>query len=603
MDTASSHRLAARHQPHHDGSARYVGDLAPHLGQRVDLLVRVPAGQDVERVFLRSVPDGEPHFTAAVVDRVDGSGTTWWRAVLEMVNPEMNYRFWLHTPEGGRWLTAAGLHDHDLPDATDFRLTTHPAPPAWAGDAVVYQIFPDRYHRSGEAPLASWARPADWDTPLRTGDAEALQQMYGGDLWGVVRKIDHIQRLGATVIYLTPFFEGRSNHRYDAVSFDRVDPALGGDEALIALTAEAHRRGIKVIGDITLNHSGDGHDWFRTAQSDPRSPEAGFYFFGDGGPEDYATFLGVRTLPTFDHRSAELRRRLYEGPDSVIAKYLGAPFHLDGWRVDVAQMAGRRGDVELNHLVATTTAATVRAANPGAVLLAEHQHDASLALAGDGWQGTMSYAGFTRPVWSWLVEKHDQKDFWAVPGPVPDYDAARVRATMTAFGAALPWRSRAHNLTLLDSHDTARFRTFAGPERQLLGAALLFTLPGIPMVFSGDEVGVLGEGLEEGRKPFPWDESAWDQHTWRTYRDLVRLRRSHSALTGGGLRWLVAEGDVLLFEREDERETVLVQISRADHPPVAGEWHATHLLGGPQLVPGRDLPAEGPAVHVWSVAR
>ncbi|MGW7449041.1 alpha-amylase family glycosyl hydrolase, partial [Kitasatospora sp. NPDC054795] len=321
MDTARSHRLAARHQPHHDGSARYVGDLAPRLGQKVDLLVRVPADQPVERVFLRSVPDGEPHFEAAVPDRTDADAN-WWRVGLTMVNPEMNYRFWLHTPDGGRWLTAAGLHDHDLPDATDFRLTAHPAPPAWAADAVVYQIFPDRYARGGDAPLAEWARPADWDTPLHTGDAAALQQMYGGDLWGVARRIDHIQRLGATVIYLTPFFEGRSNHRYDAVSFDRVDPALGGDEALIALVAEAHRRGIKVIGDITLNHSGSDHEWFRTAQQDPGSPEAGYYFFGEGGPEDYATFLGVRTLPTFDHRSAELRRRLYAGPDSVVAKYL-----------------------------------------------------------------------------------------------------------------------------------------------------------------------------------------------------------------------------------------------------------------------------------------
>ncbi|MER5321907.1 glycoside hydrolase family 13 protein [Streptosporangium roseum] len=576
---------------HHDGSPLYVADPAPCLGDRVELSVRTADALGVRRVYVRTAPDGEPRFAEASIDRVGGS-ETWWRCGVEMVNPECGYRFLLHTAKGPLWLTAAGLSALDVPDTTDFTLTTHPAPPAWAAGSVIYQIFPDRFARSGRiaGPVPGWVRQAEWDDPIPWGSPHALQQLYGGDLWGVTERLDHIAELGADLLYLTPFFPSRSNHRYDATTFERVDPLLGGDEALRALTGAAHARGMRVIGDITLNHSGDGHEWFA-----PESAVRDDFYYVDG--DDYATFAGVRTLPKFDHRSAELRHRLYEGPQSVIARYL-EEFGLDGWRVDVAQSAGRHGGIELNDQVAALTRATM--SGHDALLLAEHQFDASRALRGTGWHGTMSYAGFARPVWSWLARERST-EFWGVPGPIPHYGGADLAEVMRRYSALIPWRAYTHNLTLLDSHDTARFRSIAGRDHQHLGAALLFTLPGLPMVFAGDEVGVEGVHLEDGRRPFPWDRARWDQGTYQVYRDLVRLRRSHEALRTGGLRWLHVDDDTVVYERAVPGQTLLVQVSRASHTPIAAPVAGASLTGGPSLRPGLPMPADGPAFHVWEL--
>lgn len=577
---------------HHDGSPLYVSDPSPGLGDRVEVFARTAGTLGTRRVFVRSAPDGEPAFTEATVDRVTPS-ETWWRATLRVVNPECGYRFLLHTDAGPLWLSAAGLSRTEVTDAADFTLTAYPPPPAWAADAVIYQIFPDRFARSERprGPLPSWARPAEWDDPIPYGRPHALQQIYGGDLWGVAERLDHIETLGANLVYLTPFFPARSNHRYDASTFDHVDPLLGGDEALKSLTAQAHARGMRVIGDITLNHSGDAHAWFVKARNDHASRERDFYYF-DG--DDYATFAGVKTLPKFDHRSAELRRRL----DAVIARYPGE-YGLDGWRVDVAQSAGRHGAVELNAQVATATRAAL---GDGRLLLAENQFDASAALRGDGWHGTMAYAGFARPVWSWLARERST-EFWGTPGPIPAYGGHDLAAVMRAYAARIPWRSHAHNLTLLDSHDTARFRSIAGRDHQHLGAALLFTLPGLPMVFAGDEVGVEGVHLEDGRRPFPWDPAAQDHGTHQLYRELIALRRGREALRRGGLRWLRAEQDVVLFERAAPGETLLIQVSRNAHAPMPAPAALAGLLGAPDLAPGEPMPADGPAFHIWETAR
>ncbi|WP_194893014.1 glycoside hydrolase family 13 protein [Catenulispora pinisilvae] len=590
---------------HHDGSPLYVSDPAPRVGQKVDVFVRTSKAMAARGVHVRSTPDGEPAYTEALVDREAGD-ELWWRASVPVVNAELGYRFLIETGTPGRrrWLNGTGLHDVDVTDTADFKLPTYDPPPAWAEGAVVYEIFPDRFARSAAHPvgaLPDWAVPAEWDDPVAYGTPAGTKQVYRGTLWGVAEKLDYLRRLGIDALYLTPFFPSRSNHRYDASSFDFVDPLLGGDEALKELTAQAHLRGIKVIGDITLNHTGDMHPWFRRGQADPASAEAGFYYFG-ADRDQYASFFGVPSLPKLDHRSEELRRRLYEGPDSVIARY-PAEFGLDGWRVDVAQSAGRYGAIDLNARMARSVRETLRAVAPETLLLAEHQFDASATLRGDGWHGTMAYAGFTRPVLGWLGGS-GTPELWGVPGRPPVHGGGEMAAVMRQFAALIPWRAVTHNMTLLDSHDMPRFRSVVGAERQALGVALLMTLPGLPMVFAGDEVGVAGAlHTEDGRRPFPWDEGAWDQGTYEVYRSLIALRRSHAALRSGGLRWLHAGEDFVLFERALPEETVVVQVSRAAHEPVAAPFAASHLLGGPDLVPGAPLPSDGPAFHVWRVER
>ena len=623
--------------PHSDGSRLYVDDSAPALGDVVPVRVLVPHGPDgrpgATSVVLRAVRDGEPHVEHAVEVCTTAAGT-WWQAPLTVVNPVTSYRFLITGPPGSAagpygWLNGTGHHARDVTDAADFRLVAAPAVPSWVEDAVVYQVFPDRFARSAQAdgrPAPPWARPVPWDQPVEHHGPDTPLQLYGGDLPGIAERLDHLVDLGVTVLYLTPFFPARSNHRYDASSFDRVDPLLGGDEGLTHLLDEAHGRGLRVVGDLTTNHTGDGHEWFLAARSDPSAPEAAFYFF-DEHPDRYASWLGVRSLPKLDASVPALRERLFEGPDSVVARWLRAG--LDGWRIDVANMTGRHGVQDVARDVAHALVATARAVRPDAWVLAEHAHDAGSDLQGDGWHGTMDYAGFTRPVWTWLSEGDDlPAGFFGQPVRTPCLPGAAVVATMREVHARMPWRAQVASTLHLDSHDVARFRTAvggggtgrvsaAGRDRHLAGLALQMTLPGVPALFAGDEIGLTGLDGQHARTPFPWDAPhEWDAPTLAAHRAWIGLRRSHVALRAGGLRWAQVGEDSLTFLREHPDERVLVHVARADHPAVRLPLAALGLSRPDELVPllgppvgsgpadeaTVELPTAGPAASAYLLA-
>jgi alpha-glucosidase len=606
-------------QPHHDGSALHVPDDAPGLGETVPVFLRVPAGDGLTRVWVRTTPDAEPHLLAGAVDRETAS-ETWWRFEVTARNPLTRYRFLLDGgPRGYRWVNGTGVHAHDVTDGDDFRLSSAPPPPAWARDAVVYQIFPDRFARSAGAdtrPRPSWARPAAWDDPVAGRGRDAGRQLYGGDLDGITERLDHLAALGVNTLYLTPFFPAESNHRYNASSFEEVDPLLGGDKALARLSQEVHARGWRLLGDLTTNHCGDTHPWFRRALEDAAAPEREFFYFP--GPQDdrYESWLGHSSLPKFRFASAELRRRLLEGSGAAAGRWLRPPFDLDGWRIDVANMTGRHVADDFTAEVARTLRATMDEVRPGTLLLAEHAHDASGDLTGDGWHGTMSYAGFTMPVWAWLRHPEADLPYGGLPLEVPRLPAESVLATVRAYLAAVPWRSSAASWSLLGSHDSTRIRSVVRDADLVeVAAGLLFTMVGAPMVFAGDEVGVEGVGDPGTRQPFPWHRpGSWDRTTLYRYRDLAALRRANHALRRGGLRWVAASGDALVYLRESERQRLLVLAARAEHGPLrlpagalglAGE--APNLYGGAgPLRPDQDgyltLPGDGPTFQLWQLA-
>ena len=577
-------------RPHHDGSALYVSTETPRLGAVVSLWLRVPAVATApgeapfDAAYVRVLRDGEPHFVTAVRDAERSTEReVWWRAEVDCRNPVTSYRWLLSGGAiGWLWVNGAGSHLRDVPDAANFRIVAADTPlPQWPLDAVVYQVFPDRFARSAaadERETPDWAVEAAWSDPVETRSrAGGSRQLYGGDLDGVAEHLDHIAALGADVVYLTPFFPGRSNHRYDAHTFDAVDPLLGGDAALRRLTDAAHARGIRVLGDFTSNHTGVTHEWFEAARADESAPERAFYFFGPG--QEYAAWLGVPSLPKLDHSSLELRRRLFEDPRGVIQRWLGPDGGLDGWRVDVANMTGRHRAADLYHEVARDLRSASVAAKPDALVIAEHCHDVSTDLTGDGWHGVMNYAGFTRPVWTWLTSPTNPDapaDFLGQPVRVPRLPGELVADGMIDFTSRIPWASLVRSFTLLGSHDTSRIRTLVGGDLALVRAAagLLFTMPGTPMVTYGDEIGMRGRFGEDGRRPMPWPAGdgthgeTWDEGLLAAYRDLVGLRRGSVALRRGGLRWVYAAGDALVFLREAPGETALVHVARAAHDPL-----------------------------------
>ncbi|WP_104112052.1 glycoside hydrolase family 13 protein [Arthrobacter sp. N199823] len=613
----------AGNQPHHDGSALYVGSSTPELGQRVALRLRVP--QDwgtASRVWVRSVQDAEPRYDEATVVGNSG-GWVWWETTILHVNPVALYRFVIETAGSeddgpSYWyLNNAGLYNRDTSDYNDFRVTTAKAAPAWSHDAVMYQVFPDRFARSEKAaglPTPDWGVACGWDTPVQGSGPDVARQFYGGDLDGVTEKLDELEALGADIVYLTPFFPGRSNHRYDASTFMEVDPLLGGDEALIRLVEAAHARGMKVMGDLTSNHTGDAHEWFKRAQADPNSVEASFYYFNEDRTE-YESWWGVKSLPKLNWASAALREAFVTGEDSVVAHWLKPPFNLDGWRIDVGNMTGRLGAQNINKEVAALIQDRILEINPNALLLGEETSDAGADVDGFGWQGAMTYSNFTRPLWQWLADPAARVDFFGTPlaGP-PKVGADVVLETHRDLSSAFSWPVRKATMNALNTHDTARAASVMIAGGPLVAAALSMLVPGIAVVFAGDEFGLKGWNGEDSRTPIPWDEPDRVVTDLRSaYAVLTELRHTSPAVSDGGMRWLMADGDVLAFVRESPEESLLVIATRSPALfPVTELGLSAADVQALMLVPAfataefgateEKLQLDGPGAYVWRLA-
>lgn len=583
--------------PHHDGSALCVSNAFPELGEKVTVRLRVPRSLgEVDGVWLRSVRDGEPHYDAAAP--VGGSDVVpwdWYTAELSVINPVQRYRWAIRLDGRTHWLNAAGFFNRDVRDDHDFRVvaldrTVADPTPDWVHQSAMYQVFPDRFARSEQAdlhPTPEWAIACDWDTSEVSGRGpETPSQFFGGDLPGITEKLDHIQGLGATVLYLTPMFPARSNHRYDASDFSGVDPLLGGDSALVELVEAAHARGLRVIGDLTTNHSGDAHEWFRAARASAAAPEAKYYYF-DEDHKNYVGWLGVDSLPKFNWNSQKLRERFVLDDDSMVARWLKPPFNFDGWRIDVGNMTGRQGRDDLNHEVAALIRRRLHEVKPDAMLLAESTCDAAADFQGDTWHGAMTYTNFTRPLWHWLAGDHEPAGepwfFGVPPERCERIDGEDFLATHLDFVSGFPWTVRRCNMNALDTHDTARAAHVMRPGGQAVGVALQYTMPGIPMVFMGDEFGLTGWNGEASRTPMPWnDPSRIGEDLRGLYGELGRVRSQSPALLDGGIRWVHAGSDVLIFVREHAEESALVVAARDDFevrldaavvsPASPGEW-------------------------------
>jgi len=589
-------------QPHHDGS--YVLEAPDELGGEAVVRLRMPRATHADSVYLRYTCDGEPVAVPAEIDE-ETDTDVWWRASFPVWNLVTRYRWAVGSDSTFAWVNGLGPRSHDVPDDNDFVIGIDRGGPDWHLGSVAYEIFPDRFASSGaEYAAPEWAVQREWDS-LPHGKGMGSQfEWFGGDLPGIAERLDHIESLGANLIYLTPIFPAGTIHRYDSTTFERIDPLLGGDEGLVTLAKAAHDRDMRVIGDLTLNHVGSGHEWFQAALADPNAPERSFFYFDESLPHGYASWMGVPHLPKLDHRSAELRRRLTR----VLSRWLQAPYDLDGWRIDVANMTGRYRDIDINGEVARWARQTLEAARADGLIVSEHGHDARHDLVPGQWQGTMNYAGFLRPVWSWLREgDHLEDPFYDIV--TRERPASEAVAAMILFRAGVPWPTVLHSWTLLSSHDTPRFATVVpSRDHRLVGIGVQMTTPGVPMLFAGDEIGIEGAWGEDGRRTIPWDHpDRWDGSLLAEYRRLIELRRSSPALARGGIRYAFAGADAVAYLRESTEERLLCLAARSGHEAIRLSLHelgasATETLyGGDAEVRDGELtlPADGPAFHVW----
>lgn len=484
-----------------------------------------------------------------------------WTATLPLESEAARYRFRVLTRSGLRHLDQLGVHRHTPGDEHDFTVVVS-GPPAWVPDAIAYQIFPDRFADGdpsnnvldGEYLYQGQpVRARRWNSRPRRG--AGFREFYGGDLIGIAQRLDHVRALGADTLYLTPIFESPSSHKYDAVSYDRVDSHLGGDAALTQLRRALDDRGMRLILDAVWNHTGDGHEWFLKARSDPDSPERAMYTFDAKG--GYSSWLGVKSLPKLDYASPLVHDRIYRFPDSAAKRWLRAPFRADGWRIDVAHMMGAGGTDRGNPDLHRAIRRELKADFPEAWIFGEHFFEAARWLQGDQEDGAMNYHGFTNPVGEWLSGAN-------YLGEPVALDARDLAVQLTCVLAKIPFAHALALYNLLSSHDLPRILTRVGGDARLarLGAVLQATWVGVPGVYYGDEIGLEGGPDPDNRRCMPWDQKSWDQLTLAAHRDLLALRRDSLALRRGRLEVLHASGDVLAFLREGGGERVIVAVNR-----------------------------------------
>jgi alpha-glucosidase len=540
--------------PHHDGSDLYVSNSAPKIGDKVTLKVRVPKNYHFEEAYVRIYEDAEPR-THKLEVFTSLKNENWLQVKITITNIHTIYRF------------VFGLFDHDVHSNNDFQIVAIPENPKWISKSVFYQIFPDRFAKSGKVNLnPEWAYPRDWNELPRGRSKYTGQELYGGDLYGVEEKLDYLTDLGINGIYLTPIFPSRSNHRYDATTFDEVDPILGGDKAFKSLISSAKKKKIRILGDLTSNHCGVGHQWIIKAKKNKSSKERSFFYWDKSIKWGYVGWFGLESLPKLNYSSQALRNAVYEGKNSIVKKWISPKFGMGGWRIDVGNMTGVQGSENHHVEVMQGIRKAMQEVDPDSWLVAENGDFVASDLNGLGWQGAMNYQGFLRPFWNWMNRNPEiTGGFQGLPFAMPKIDGKQFVESMQEFNASIPWRSLTASMLILDSHDTARFRTVVLGDRSAHEAAMtmLLTYPGVPSIFAGDEIGLEGSWGEDSRRTINWeDRSGWDLDFHDSVKKLVKLRKESDALINGGLRWVSVEKDYLAYLRESRSEAILVFVSR-----------------------------------------
>jgi len=427
--------------------------------------------------------------------------------------------------------------------------------PNWVKNAVFYQIFPDRFAK-GEAPNKPMFQQVAFE-PWH--DPPTLQGYKGGNLWGVIDKLDYLQDLGITAIYFNPIFQSASNHRYHTHDYYRVDPILGGKEAFDALLKAAHQRNIKVVLDGVFNHASRGFFYFNDIlENGPYSPWLDWFKIFDWPvapyngelPANYANWIGNRALPEFNHHNPDAREYVMGVAEYWIQQ------GIDGWRLDVPYEIDIAGFWE-------EFRERVKTINPEAYIVGEVWSDAGKWLDGSQFDGVMNYV-FTGPTIAFTAGNRVDRFLVEQPAykPYPALDAAGYGEHIKQLLAMYPWEIQLTQLNLLDSHDTARLLSIANGDRASvkLATMLLLTFPGAPCIYYGDEVGLAGGLDPDSRRSFP-PQQQWDEDLRQWYKDLIGLRHRYPALRTGDYQILYAQGSTYVFARTLTASELIIAIN------------------------------------------
>ena len=488
--------------------------------------------------------------------------------------------------------------------------------PAWFGEGVTYQIFPDRFHRTAVPDPAgmvgdrkvheSWEEPMDY---LPENGEIRNRDFFGGNLAGVLEKLDYLQSLGVRTLYFCPIFESDSNHRYNTADYSRIDPMLGTEEDFQALCREARRRGMRIMLDGVFNHTGSNSRYFNAngfyptlgAAQSQDSPYYGWYHF-QHWPDQYDAWWGIRTLPAVNEGHPDYVRYIIDGEDSIVRRWLrlGA----DAWRLDVAD--------ELPDWFIQKIREVMAEEKPDAFLLGEVWEDGSNKIAysqrrryllGHETHGLMNYPFRTAALaylqggpardfmeaMETIRENYPRPAFYSAMNLLGTHDNPRI-LTMLGARPSEPLETRTQRAQYRMSPEERDL----GVRRLMVGSILLYTFPGSPTVYYGDEAGM--EGFEDpfNRGTYPWGRE--DQALLRHFRLLGELRNSHPALQRGEISYVLSEGCGLGYFRSWGEERLLILLNTGDKPlDVSFPWPASSAT---DLVLGQKFLVQEGQLHL-----
>ncbi len=608
-----------------DTTEDYVSPAEPAPYDRVTIRFRT-ARHNVDRVFL--IYKNQRY----LMNRAESDGMfDYYTHELQLENEKVTYHFEVET---GR---LSGIYDvrglaRDVNEYYDFVILPGFKTPAWAKGAVMYQIYVDRFRNgdtSNDVLTDEYTyigehvhRVEDWDRYPAQMD---VREFYGGDLQGVLDKMDYLQDLGIEAIYFNPLFVSPSNHKYDIQDYDFIDPHFGkmisdqgnllapGDKdnshasryidrvtnranleasnsLFVRVVEEAHRRGIKVILDGVFNHCGSFNKWMDRERIYEFAPgyEKGAYVSGDSPYKDYFAFYsanwpynkdydgwwGHDTLPKLNYEGS---RALLEYVLHIGAKWVSPPYNVDGWRLDVAADLGH--SPEFNHHFWQEFRRAVKEANPNAIILAEHYGNTREWLQGNEWDTVMNYDAFMEPV-TWFLtgmEKHSDDFREDLLGNADSFWGA-----MKHHSSNLAMPSWQVAMNELSNHDHSRFLTRTnhkvgrtstlGPEAANQGinkavfriaVVMQMTWVGAPTIYYGDEAGVCGFTDPDNRRTYPWGHE--DHELIDFHKAIIRIHKSHQELKTGSIKYIDSDYNYMAYGRFNRQEQCVIVVNNNPH--------------------------------------
>ena len=408
--------------------------------------------------------------------------------------------------------------------------------PEWAKGAIVYQIFPDRFATDKKVDPKLW-----YKSPMHP------KSKLHGNLRGIINNMDYLKELGVDIIYMTPIFRSNSNHKYDTIDYYQIDPDFGTKDDLRELVNVAHQNNMRVILDGVFNHTSPKFFAFEDLVANNENSKYVDWYYPESfpikttGKPNFLTFGYYGGMPKLNCSNLDVRNYIYD-----VVTYWIRECNIDGWRLDAAD--------EVSHDFWKQLRKKIKSIKPDALIIGEIWHYTSSYLQGDEWDTIMNYNFRTSVADYFATHKIHATDFINEFGYIRGYSHTKVHQIL--------WN-------LIGSHDTGRFLHCANERKEALKLAVAMQMitPGMPMIYYGDEVGLTGGQDPDCRRGMLWDETRQDKDLLNWYKKLIRIRKEHSCLTDGNIKYLEInnEDDLIVMRAYNESDELYIIIHNGEN--------------------------------------